>query len=381
MVRDLYRSRPHLGLIYVAMKSLRSPKLLWWKLPADPADIPLLAFSCCNRSSSTSSFAAVPSPRKAMRRRDFIAGIVGSAAAWPLAAQAQKIPRIGVLLVNSAEPMGPFQESLRELGYVEGKTIQLESLSAEGRMARLPELAAALVNSKVDVIVAVLTPAVSAAKNATRDIPIVMGPAGDPLATGLVASLARPGGNVTGVSATAAETGAKNLELIRDAFPSVTRVAVLAHATDQFTRGFVEGLEHGAQLLRMALHIHMVRGAGDLEPAFAAMVQEQAQAVIFQGSVTTREAIELALKHKLPALSAVKTAAEAGALMSFSASYVERARMIAAYVDKILKGARPADLPVQQPTRYEISINLKTAKALGLTIPPTLLGRADEVIE
>jgi putative ABC transport system substrate-binding protein len=290
-----------------------------------------------------------------MKRRKFIA-LLGSAAAWPLAAQAQKIPRIGVLLVNSAEPMGPFQESLRELGYVEGKTIQLESLSAEGRMARLPELAAALVNSKVDVIVAVLTPAVSAAKNATRDIPIVMGPAGDPLATGLVASLARPGGNVTGVSATAAETGAKNLELIRDAFPSVTRVAVLAHATDQFTRGFVEGLEHGAQLLRMALHIHMVRGAGDLEPAFAAMVQEQAQAVIFQGSVTTREAIELALKHKLPALSAVKTAAEAGALMSFSASYVERARMIAAYVDKILKGARPADLPVQQPTRYEISI-------------------------
>jgi ABC-type uncharacterized transport system substrate-binding protein len=315
-----------------------------------------------------------------MKRRKFIA-LLGSAAAWPLAAQAQKIPRIGVLLVNSAEPMGPFQESLRELGYVEGKTIQLESLSAEGRMARLPELAAALVNSKVDVIVAVLTPAVSAAKNATRDIPIVMGPAGDPLATGLVASLARPGGNVTGVSATAAETGAKNLELIRDAFPSVTRVAVLAHATDQFTRGFVEGLERGAQLLRMALHIHMVRGAGDLEPAFAAMVQEQAQAVIFQGSVTTREAIELALKHKLPALSAVKTAAEAGALMSFSASYVERARMIAAYVDKILKGARPADLPVQQPTRYEISINLKTAKALGLTIPPTLLARADEVIE
>jgi putative ABC transport system substrate-binding protein len=316
-----------------------------------------------------------------MRRRQFITLLGGAAAAWPLAAQAQKIPRIGVLLVNSAEPIGPFRESLRELGYVEGKTIQLEFLSAEGRMARLPELAVALVNSKVDVIVAVLTPAVSAAKNATRDIPIVMGPAGDPLATGLVASLARPGGNVTGVSATGAETGAKNLELIRDAFPPVTRVAVLAHATDPFTRGFVEGLERGAQLLRMALHIHMVRGADDLEPAFAAMVQEQAQAVIFQGSMTTREAIELALKHKLPALSPVKTAAAAGALMSFSVSYAERARVIAAYVDKILKGAKPADLPVQQPTRYEITINLKTAKALGLTIPPTLLARADEVIE
>jgi putative ABC transport system substrate-binding protein len=315
-----------------------------------------------------------------MRRREFIM-LLGGATAWPHAAQGQKIPRIGVLMVNNAEPLGPFQESLRELGYVEGKTIQFEPLSAEGRVARLPELATALVNRKVDVIVAVLTPAVSAAKNATRDIPIVMAPAGDPLATGLVASLARPGGNLTGVSATGAETGAKNLELIRDALPSATRVAVLAHATDQFTRGFVEGLEQGAQLLRMALHIHMVRGAGDLEPAFAAMVQEHAQAVIFQGSVTTREAIELALKHKLPAFSPVKTAAAAGALMSFSASYVERARVIAAYVDKILRGANPGDLPVQQPTRYEITINLKTAKALGLEVPPTLLARADEVIE
>src|SRR5262245_37548941 len=187
-----------------------------------------------------------------MRRREFIT-LLGGAAAWPLAAQAQKIPRIGVLLVNSPEPLGPFRESLRELGYVEGKTIQFEFLSAEDQMTRLPELAVALVNSKVDVMVAVLTPAVSAAKNATRDIPIVMGPAGDPLATGLVASLARPGGNLTGVSATGAETGAKNLELIRDAFPSVTRVAVLAHATDPFTRGFVEGLERGAQLLRKRL--------------------------------------------------------------------------------------------------------------------------------
>ena len=249
-------------------------------------------------------------------------------------------------------------------------------------MARLPELAAALVNSKVDVIVAVLTPAVFAAKNATRDIPIVMAPAGDPVATGLVASLGRPGGNLTGVSSTGVESGAKNLELIRDALPSATRVAVLANATDQFTRGFVEGLEQGAQLLRMVLHIHMVRGGGDLEPALAAMVQEHAQAVIFfQVSLTTKEAIELALKHKLPTFSQVKTAAAAGALVSFNASYVERARVIAAYVDKILKGAKPGDLPVQQPTRYEITINLKTAKALGLTIPPTLLARADEVIE
>jgi putative ABC transport system substrate-binding protein len=285
-----------------------------------------------------------------------------------------------VLAVASTAPLGPFKENLRELGYVEGQNVEFVERSAHGQVSRLPQLAAELVHGKVDIIVAAFTPAATAAKNATSEIPIVM-EAGDPLGTGLVASLARPGGNVTGISGTGTETGAKNLELILDAVPSVRRVAVLAHATDPFTKVFVENLERGARLLRIALSIHMVRGVGDLDAAFAAMAQERAQAVVMQGIVSSQEAIDLALKHTLPALSAVQTAAKAGALMSFSASYAERGRAIATYVDKILKGARPADLPVQQPTRYEITINLKTAKALGLTIPPILLGRADEVIE
>jgi putative ABC transport system substrate-binding protein len=169
--------------------------------------------------------------------------------------------------------------------------------------------------------------------------------------------------------------------LIRDAFPSVSRVAVLAHATDPFTGGFVAGLERGAQTLGIALHVHKVRDPGEFDAAFAAMVQERAQAVILQGIVSSTTTVGLALKHRLPALSAVQTAAKAGALMSFSASYAERGKVVAAYVDSILKGAKPADLPVQQPTRYEITINLKTAKALGITVPPSLLARADEVIE
>lgn len=322
-------------------------------------------------------------PGVIVKRRDFIALLGGAAVSLrPLAALAQqKVPRIGVLLVNSAEPMGPFRESLRDLGYVEGKNIQIEFRSAQGQTVRLPELAAAFVHSKVDVIVAVFTPAATAAKNATLDIPIVMAPAGNPVGTGLVASLARPGGNVTGVSGTGTETGPKNLELIRDAVPSLSRVAVLTHATDPFTKGFVEGLERGAQMLRVALGIHMIRGVGDLEAAFAAMVRQQAQAVIIQGSLPTRPTVDLALKYKLPALSNQKAVAKAGALMSFSASYTERAQVVATYIDQILKGAKPADLPVQQPSKFELTINLKTANAIGLAISPTFLARADEVIE
>jgi putative ABC transport system substrate-binding protein len=318
-----------------------------------------------------------------MRRRTFIAlfGAACAATVMPRPAQAQqKVARIGVLAVESTAPLGPFKENLSALGYVEGRNVEFVERSAQGHVGRLPQLAAELVRGKVDIIVALFTPAATAAKNATSEIPIVM-EAGDPLGTGLVASLARPGGNVTGISGTGTETGAKNLELIRDAVPSVSRVAVLAHATDPFTKGFVESLANGARLLRMALSVHKVEGVGDLDAAFAAMQQEQAQAVVMQGIVTSPAAIELALKHSLPALSAVQTAAKAGALMSFSASYAERGAAIATYVDKILKGAKPADLPVQQPTRYVITINLKTAKTLGLTIPAVLLGRADEVIE
>jgi putative ABC transport system substrate-binding protein len=319
-----------------------------------------------------------------MRRRNFVAlaGAAGLAVAWPYSARAQqKMARIGVLAVSSSAPLGPFRESLRELGYVEGRNVEFVQRSAEGHTARLPALAAELVRTKVDVIVTVFTPAATAAKNATSEIPIVMAPAGNPVGTGLVASLARPGGNVTGMSGTGTEMGTKNLELIRDAVPSAKRVAVLAHATDPFTKGLLEQMERGGRLLRMALGIHMIRGPGDLEAAFLRIKGEQAQAVFIQGSIPTKPTVDLALTHRLPALAQQSAVVRAGALMSYSASNAERGRVVAAYVDKILKGAKPADLPVQQPTRYELVINLKTAKAIGLTIPPALIARADEVIE
>ena len=318
-----------------------------------------------------------------MKRREFIALLGGAAVAWPTAARAQqsRVPRIGVLLVDGPEPMGPYRQALRDLGYVEGKNIQIEVRSAEGKANRLSELAAEFVRSKVDVIVACQTQAATAAKNATREIPIVMAPAGDPVGTGLVASLARPGGNITGMSGTGTEMGGKNLELIREALPSVNRVAVLANANDPFTKVFLGQLQTSARMLRIEIKTHMVGGSGEFEAAFAAMVKDRAEAVIIQGSLPTHLPVDLALKYRLPALSNQKAVAKAGALMSYSGSFAERGREVAVYIDKIPKGAKPADLPVQQPSKFELTINLKTAKMLGLAIPPTLLARADEVIE
>ena len=317
-----------------------------------------------------------------MRRRDFIAFLGGAATGWPLAARAQqtKMPRIGVLLVSGPEPMGPFREALRDLGYVEGKNIQVEVRSAQGQDTRLPELAAELVRSQVDVIVAVQTPAAQAAKNATRNIPIVM-MAGDPIATGLVSNLARPDGNLTGLSAAAAEVAAKSLELIPEIVPGARRVGVLGNADDPFMKPFLEQIQQGAPRVHLEVRQIIVRSNDELDGAFAAIARERADAVVIQGSLPVKLTVDLALKYRLPSLSTQKSAVQAGILMSYSASFAERGRDLAAYVDKILKGAKPADLPVQQPTRYELVINLKTAKAIGLTISPTLLSRADEVIE
>ena len=317
-----------------------------------------------------------------MRRREVIALLGGAAAGLPLAAHAQqRSPRIGVLLVSGPELMGPYREALRDLGYVEGRNIQFEVRSAGGKADRLPELAAELVRSKVDIIVASLTPAVTAAKNATREIPIVMAPAGDPIATGLVASLARPGGNITGLSGTAAELGSKNLESIREVLPKARRVAVLSNADDPFAKPLLEQIRKGAQTMRLDIQSIAVRGSDELAGAFAAMARERAEAVIIQSSLPLQSMVDLALKYRLPAFSTQKATTHAGALASYSASFAERGREIAGYVDKILKGAKPTDLPVQQPSTFELTINLKTAKALGLTISPTLLARADEVIE
>jgi putative ABC transport system substrate-binding protein len=316
-----------------------------------------------------------------MRRRAFIT-LLGGAAAWPLAARAQqeRMRRIGLLLVSGPEPLGPFREALGDLGYVDGKNIQIEVRSAQGQDTRLPELAAELVRSRVDVIIAVQSPAAHAAKNATRDIPIVV-MAGDPIATGLISNLARPDGNVTGLSATAAEAAAKSLELIAEIKPGARRVGVLGNADDPFMKPFFEQIHRGAPGVRLEVHQIIVRGSDELDGAFATIARERADAVVIQGSLPVKPTVDLALKYQLPSLSTQKSAVQAGILMSYSASFAERGRVIANYVDQILKGTKPADLPVQQPTRYELAINLQTAKALGIEVPPTLLARADEVIE
>jgi ABC-type uncharacterized transport system substrate-binding protein len=318
-----------------------------------------------------------------MKRREFIRVLGGAAAVMPLASRAQRmtIPRIGILLFAGPELMGPFPQALRDLGYVEGKTIQIETRSAEGKAERLPGLVGELIGGKVDIIVASLTPAVVAAKNATRDIPIVMAPAGDPIGMGLVASFARPGGNITGVSANAAALAAKSLELIPELVPGARRAGVLGNANDPFTKPFLESIQKAGPSVPLEIQTIVIRGSEEVDSAFAAMVREHADAVVVQPSLPLQMTVDTALKFRLPSLSLLKSDTQAGRLASYSPNAAEMSRQIAGYVDKILKGTKPADLPVQQPTTFEITINLRTAKAIGLTISPTLLARADEVIE
>jgi putative ABC transport system substrate-binding protein len=316
-----------------------------------------------------------------MRRRDLL-GLLGGTVAFPLFARAQqKTPRIGILVFTEMEHMGPFREALRDLGYLDGRNIQFEPRAAEGQASRLANLAEELVRSKVDIIVASLTPSVIAARKATSDIPIVMAPAGDPVATGLISSLARPGGNITGVSATAAELSSKNLELVLNILPSARKIAVLHNADDPFARVRLEQLQRGANGLRLDIQAITIRSNDEMPGAFAGMARDRPDAVILPGNLPTHPMIELALQHRLPSFSTQRPLTRGGALASYSASFPEMGREIASYVDKILRGAKPADLPVQQPSKFELAINLKTAKSLGLTVPPSLLARADEVIE
>ena len=318
-----------------------------------------------------------------MRRRDFIAAL-GSAAATSLGAKAQQ-PRLATVAVLALgnPPPAPFMEGLREglraADYVEGRNITLHLRSAEGRSDRLPELAAEIVRSKVDVIVAFLTPAATAAKVATGDIPIVMAGVGDPVGTGLVASLARPGGNVTGTTTGSAEVAGKLVELVRELLPTAQRFAVLANETDPFTVPFLREIERVARVVGLEVHPTMVRPAAPLADAFEGMIAKRAEAVIIQGSLVHQDAIDLAMKHRLPLLSGNATVPRLGGLMSYSAgSYF---RETAGYIDKLLKGAKPADLPVSFPSRFELIVNLKSAKALGITIAAMMISRADEVIE
>ncbi len=312
--------------------------------------------------------------------------------AAPLAAeaqQAQKVPRIGTLWGNSistsAHLLEAFRRGLRELGYVEGQNIAIEHRSAEGKWERLPDLAAELVRLKVDVIVTAGTPTALAAKQATRMIPIVMAFTADPIESGLVASLARPGGNVTGLSGMDTELGGKRLQLLKQVVPGASRVAVLSNPTNPYIGLVLRGTEAAARVLGVQLQPLEIRAPEDIERAFEAAIKGDANALTVVEDVlifTHRARIAaLAAKSRLPAIYSFRESVEAGGLMSYAANLADSYRRAAIYVDKILKGAKPADLPVEQPTRFELVINLKTAKALGLTIPQSVLIRADQVIE
>jgi putative ABC transport system substrate-binding protein len=322
-----------------------------------------------------------------MRRRDFITVVGGAAAAWPLAARGQqsKIARIGALYIGTADAetfKKELREQLRELGYVEGQNIAFEFRSAEGKLDRLPELAVELVRLKVDVIVTLYVPPSLAAKQATRDIPIVA-IVGDPVETGIVPSLARPGGNITGVSLMASALAGKSVELFRDMLPSVRRVGVLGHATNPvFAKAMLdEVLVAGRPTGTEIQPVVMVRGPDEFEGAFMTMVKERADAVVVQGSLAIKSLTDAAIKYRLPTASTPRVFADIGGLMSFGADGPASFRHGAKFVQRILQGKKPKDLPIEQPTKFELVINLKTAKAIGLTIPETFLRRVDVLIE
>jgi putative tryptophan/tyrosine transport system substrate-binding protein len=321
-----------------------------------------------------------------MNRRDFIT-LVSGAATWPLAARAQqgRLARIGVLVLTNADAQSltrELRDGLRAFGYSEGQQFAFEIRSAAGTTERLPELAAELVRVPVDVIVATFTPCALAAKQATSTIPIVMVAVADPISAGLVQSLARPGGNVTGFSNMAAETAGKSVELLRDMLPSLRRVAVLANPADPFTVLFLEQVQLAGRTAAIEIApVAMARGADEVEAAFAMMTREVAQAVVVQGIFFSKTIADLALQHRLPAASVVRQFAQAGGLIAYGADVADMFRRSAVLVHKILQGTKPADLPVELPTKFELIINIKTAKALGIDVPWFFQQRADEVIE
>lgn len=319
-----------------------------------------------------------------MKRRDLLTLAAGAAGAWSIAALAQraKMPTIGVLVMasrGSEEFWQLFENDMRELGYVEGQSVHFEF--REGPLSGLPELAAELVRLKVDLIVTGATPAALAAKQATGDISIVMAYAGNPVEAGLVVSLARPGGNITGIGRSTAELAGKCVELIREMLPSVHRVAVLVNAPDPFSKPFLEQIRLAGTATGTAIEPIMIHSSEELDAAFPAIEKDRPDAVIVQPTLPAKRAAELALQYRLPAVSITRTFVAAGGLMSYSADEADTYRRAAIIVDKVLKGAKPADLPVEQPTKFHLVISLKAASALGLTIPPVFLGRADEVIE
>jgi putative tryptophan/tyrosine transport system substrate-binding protein len=333
-----------------------------------------------------------------MRRREFITLVcgaaAGAAAVWPLAARAQqpsRVPRIGYLSPGSASSGlvaldEAFRQGLRELGYVEGKNIVIEYRFAEGKFERLAELAAELVQLEVDVIATVVTHASLAAQNATSTIPIVVIGVSDPVGSGLVASLPRPGANITGTASMTGEVVGKTLEVLKEAFSKTARVAVLWNPDNVvFQAQMLRAAEVAARTLGVQLHVFEVRSAEAFDSTFAAITKEGVDALLVLAdpmlALHQTRIVEFAERNHLPAIYGIKGYATAGGLMAYAPNMEGQFRRAAAYIDKILKGAKPADLPVEQPTKFELVINLKTAKTLGITFPLPLLGRADEVIE
>ncbi len=327
-----------------------------------------------------------------MKRRTFLGTLTGGLLAAPLAAGVQpvgKVWRIGLLDYSSPDPARlswwtAFRERLGELGHTDRRNVMFQPRWAEGQVGRLPDLAAELVGLKVDILVTGGTEAVLAAQRATKTIPIVTTTGSDPVELELTTSLARPGGNVTGVTSIASGLSGKRLQLVRELVPGASRIAFLWDRDNRSSALAVRDTEAVAGPLRMVLQLFPVR-SGDFSTAFSAMKRERTEALIVTASPAffpeRRRIADLAVAHRLPTVVGSREYAEVGGLMSYGADYPELFRHAAIYVDKIFKGAKPADLPIERPTKFELTVNLKTAKALGLTIPPSLLLRADQVIE
>lgn len=323
-------------------------------------------------------------------RRRFVTGL-GLLLASPGVAYAQpagKVPRVGYLFYGSPGPsreIDAFRQGLRELGYIEGQSIAVEYRFASGQIERYPGLTAELVRLKVDVIVASATPQALAAKQATSSIPIVFVLVADAVGAGLITNFARPGGNITGLTSSSAELGGKRLELLKQMVPKASRVAVLYNPTDRSNVLILEQLQESAPTLGLIMQPLKVREAREFEGAFVAMTRERAHAMFGTPGALTFEhrkvLVDLAAKHRIPAMWGHRSFVDAGGLMSYAVNLYDQNRQAAVFVDKILKGAKPGDLPVEQPTKFELIINLRPAKALGLTIPPSLVVGADQVIE
>ena len=333
-----------------------------------------------------------PHSSSVMERRTFLALIPASLLAAPLAAAAQpakRIPRLCFLTFDPGTPQSsrfsPFFQGLRNLGYVDGQTISIDYLSAAGRGEQFPALAADCLRLKADIIVVTTTPAARAAKTATQTVPIVMHSLGDPVATGLVASLARPGGNVTGTTLLASGLAAKRLGLLKEIVPRLSRVLVLSYLEDPIAAPQVKELESAAHSLGVKLLVRDIRTADDLPTAFDAGARQGAEGVLTTAEsifvVQRNRVVQLAAQHRLPGMYPYRLMVDAGGLMAYDSYTSDLQRRAATYVDRILKGAKPADLPVEQPTTFELIINRKTAKALSLTIPPSLLQQADQIID